>query len=206
MLLEGSAWTTTAGVIDRHGRVWRMAEAVAAAGGIVVLSPLLLVIALAVFAEDRGRVLFAQRRIYRHGRPFTILKFRSMLAAAEPAARTEPLQQPLDDARMTRVGRVLRRSHLDELPQLINVVLGQMSLVGPRPLVPDDDALVTSRWSERHLHRPGLTGAWQVHRSPERSVDELVTLDQAYLAHWSPWLDLRLIATTLVCVLRRSGR
>ena len=174
-----------------------------ATAGVLVLSPLLLAIALAVFVEDRGSVLFVQRRIGRHGRTFPILKFRSMLAAAERVAI--PLQQPVDDARLTQVGRALRRSHLDELPQLLNVILGHMSLVGPRPLVPEDDALVTRRWKERHLHRPGLTGAWQVYRSPDRSVDELIMLDQAYLAQWSPWRDLRLMATTLRCVLRRSG-
>ena len=206
MLATGSeAATAAVGVIDRHGLAWRATEVVVAAAGLLVLSPLLLVIALAIFTQDGGSVLFVQRRVGRHGRTFPILKFRSMLAAEGTAGPAEDLRQPIDDVRLTPIGRVLRRSHLDELPQLLNVILGHMSLVGPRPLVPEHDALVTLAWAERHLHRPGMTGAWQVYRSSARSVEELVALDRAYLAQWSPGRDLQLMATTMRCVLKRSG-
>jgi lipopolysaccharide/colanic/teichoic acid biosynthesis glycosyltransferase len=110
------------------------------------------------------------------------------------------------DPRVFPLGAWLRRVKIDELPQLVNVLLGQMSIVGPRPLVPDEDALITRSWKERHDHRPGLTGSWQLWRSRQTTVDELICLDQGYLAHWTPWRDVRLVASTARCVVRRSGR
>lgn len=203
----GSTVPRDAGVVTRHSPLWRVVEALAATAALLVLAPLLVLIGLAILIDGRGSVLFVQRRIGRYGRPFPILKFRTMSASGcLPAIAAQPLCQLEDHPRLTRVGRALRRSHLDELPQLLNVVAGHMSLVGPRPLVPEEDALVTRVWHERHEHRPGLTGAWQVYRSPRTTVDELIGLDRGYLANWSPWRDVRLVTSTARCVLRRSGR
>jgi lipopolysaccharide/colanic/teichoic acid biosynthesis glycosyltransferase len=188
-----------------RGQAWRAAEVAGAAGALVVLLPLLAVIAVAILLEDRGPVLFVQSRIGRDGRTFPMVKFRTMSGAAAPAAGAPLVQRP-DDPRTTRVGRVLRGRHLDELPQLLSVVAGHMSLVGPRPLVPGEDALVAARWVARHDHRPGLTGLWQLHRSPQTTVDELIRLDQRYLAQRSAWHDLRLIASTGRSFFGRAGR
>jgi lipopolysaccharide/colanic/teichoic acid biosynthesis glycosyltransferase len=194
------------GKVTRHGRAWRMADVVAAMLALVVLAPLMACIAVAIVIDDRGPILFTQWRIGQHGRRFRILKFRTMAPSEDAPASAAPLRQLDDHPAVTRVGRWLRRSHLDELPQLANVVLGQMSMVGPRPLVPDEDALITRAWKERHDHRPGLTGTWQIWRSRQTTVDELIGLDQIYLAGWTPWRDVRLVASTARCVVRRSGR
>jgi lipopolysaccharide/colanic/teichoic acid biosynthesis glycosyltransferase len=209
-----SASPATVTAAGRDGWAWRVVQALIAAAALLLLSPLLAIIALAIVLEDGGAVFFIQRRIGHHGRSFSIVKFRTMRAVTGSPVATEPLLQLADDPRSSGVGRVLRRSHLDELPQLVNVLLGHMSLVGPRPLVPAEDALVTQEWSARHEHRPGLTGAWQLHRSPQSSVAELIGLDQGYLAEWSLWRDLRLITITACRVLpprwaglqRRAGR
>ena len=194
-------------ILTRHGLLWRIAEALSATVALLLLTPVLVVITLAILADDGGSVLFAQRRIGRYGRPFRILKFRTMAAGGcDPVIVAQPLEQLADHPRLTRVGRTLRRTHLDELPQLLNVITGQMSLVGPRPLVPHEDALVVQLWQERHEHRPGLTGLWQLHRSPRTTVDELIRFDRRYVTSWSPWRDLLIIAGTAGSVLRRSGR
>ena len=172
-----------------------------------MLSPMLVVIAVAILMDDRGSVLFVQHRIGRHGRRFPIVKFRTMAAGEECAVlQRRPLEQMACHPRLTRVGPFLRRTHFDELPQLVNVIAGQMSIVGPRPLVPDEDALVTEHWRGRHEHRPGLTGLWQVHRSPQPTVDELIRFDQTYVANWSPWRDVLIVASTVRLVLTGSGR
>jgi lipopolysaccharide/colanic/teichoic acid biosynthesis glycosyltransferase len=183
-----------------------MADVLAATFALLALAPLMACIAVAIVLDDRGSVLFTQWRIGQHGRPFRILKFRTMSPRGGFGVRTKPLWQLDDHPAVTRVGRWLRRSHLDELPQLVNVLRGQMSIVGPRPLVPDEDALIARSWKERHEHRPGLTGSWQLWRSRQTTVDELICLDQGYLSNWTPWRDLRLVASTARCVVRRSGR
>jgi lipopolysaccharide/colanic/teichoic acid biosynthesis glycosyltransferase len=194
-------------MVTRDGVLWRVMEVAVASALLVVVAPLCAAIAVAIFIDGGGSVFFAQPRIGRYGRPFRILKFRTMTPAAGTArVSATPFDQLPDHPRLTRVGRVLRRTHLDELPQLLNVIAGKMSLVGPRPLVPEEDGLVTRIWRERHEHRPGLTGVWQLQRSSPRTVDELISLDRGYIANWSPWQDLVIVACTARHVLRRRGR
>jgi lipopolysaccharide/colanic/teichoic acid biosynthesis glycosyltransferase len=193
--------------LTRDGVAWRAAETVCAAVALVALSPILVLIAAAILADARGPVLFLQPRIGRHGRAFRVIKFRTMRAGDELDRESRPpLEQPADHPRLTRVGPLLRRTHLDELPQLANVIAGQMSIVGPRPLVPSEDALVTRVWPERHAYRPGLTGLWQVHRTPQTTIDELIRFDRRYVVTWSPWRDVRIAATTVRSVVRLTGR
>jgi lipopolysaccharide/colanic/teichoic acid biosynthesis glycosyltransferase len=178
-----------------------------AAIGLAVLFPVCLLIATAIMLEGGGGgVVFSQTRVGRGGRRFRILKFRTMRPATLPSVSHEPLRQRRDDRRCTHVGRFLRHSHLDELPQLLNVIVGDMALVGPRPLVPEEDALVTSAWPGRHDHLPGITGSWQVLRSERTTVEELIRLDRAYLAGRSLRCDATVLARTVCCVARRSGR
>jgi lipopolysaccharide/colanic/teichoic acid biosynthesis glycosyltransferase len=134
------------------------------------------------------------------------MKFRTMTGAGTGGAGDVPLRQRRDDPRCTRVGRLLRRTHLDELPQLLNVLAGDMTLIGPRPLIPEEDAIVSAMWSGRHEAMPGITGAWQVLRSAETDIDELVRLDRTYLAARSIRCDVGLLARTVACVARGAGR
>jgi lipopolysaccharide/colanic/teichoic acid biosynthesis glycosyltransferase len=148
------------------------------------------------------------------GRHFEMLKFRSMVVGAEEH-RDELTEQSAgnglfkvaDDPRMTRVGRLLRRASLDELPQVINVLQGQMSLVGPRPLILEEDALVLG-YHRRRLHlKPGLTGPWQVLGSPDVrvGVQDMATIDYLYSVNWSLWTDVQVILRTIAHVLGRRG-
>jgi exopolysaccharide biosynthesis polyprenyl glycosylphosphotransferase len=181
---------------------------------IVLLAPLLAAIALAVRLDSRGPILFRQVRIGRGGREFVMLKFRSMVADAE-ARREELLARNQnadgllfkvsDDPRVTRVGRLLRRFSLDELPQLFNVFSGRMSLVGPRPPLPAEVALYDSSVSRRLLVKPGLTGLWQVSGRSDLSWDESVRLDLRYVENWSLLLDVMILWKTAFAVLRADG-
>jgi len=180
--------------------------------GLVVCAPLLLVIAVAIKLSSRGSVLFRQQRIGEHGVEFEMLKFRTMHHGADeqkaellPFNEADGLFKIADDPRITRVGRVLRRHSLDELPQLINVLRGEMSLVGPRPLVVDDDQRVEG-WHRRRLSlRPGVTGIWQVLGSARIPLNEMVKIDYLYGANWSLWLDLKILLRTVLHVLGRRG-
>jgi lipopolysaccharide/colanic/teichoic acid biosynthesis glycosyltransferase len=188
-------------------RLRRAIDVGVAAVGLALVLPLCLLIAIAIVLEGGGGgVVFTQMRVGRGGRRFRMLKFRTMHAAAVAGVTRVPLHQRRDDRRCTRVGRFLRRTHLDELPQLLNVIAGDMGLVGPRPLVPEEDALVTSAWPDRRNYLPGITGAWQVMRSEVTTVDELIRLDRAYLAQRSLGRDVSVLARTAACVFRRSGR
>jgi exopolysaccharide biosynthesis polyprenyl glycosylphosphotransferase len=190
----------------------RIVDATAAAFGLLLLSPLICAIAVAIKVDSRGPVLFGQRRIGRSGTEFHILKFRSMVDHAEGMkdelrARSEAdgLFKIKDDPRLTRVGHWLRQTSLDELPQLINVLKGDMSLVGPRPLVPDEDALIDG-WERRRLAvRPGMTGLWQVLGSARIPRHEMVKIDYLYGANWSIWLDAKILLRTVPYVLSRRG-
>ena len=182
--------------------------------GLLLLAPLLVALAIAIKLDSPGPILFRQRRVGRHGHEFSMLKFRSMVNEAEQLkAELEYLNQaatglfkiPLDP-RMTKVGRVIRRWQLDELPQLVNVLRGEMSLVGPRPLIPSEDRKIEG-WYRRRLDvPPGITGHWQILGSSARiPLSEMVKLDYLYVANWSLWGDLRLLLRTIPFVLGRRG-
>lgn len=177
----------------------RALDFTAAALALAALSPLLLLLAFVTLATLGPPVLFRQQRPGRHGRPFTILKFRTMRQARDERG------QPLPDAqRLTRAGRLLRRWSLDELPELINVLRGDMSLVGPRPLLLEYLPLYTPEQARRHEARPGLTGLAQVEGRNALSWEERFALDVWYVDHRSLRLDLGILARTVGLVL--SGR
>ncbi len=181
---------------------------------IAVFSPLMLAIAIAIKLESRGPVFFRQPRAGRHNTSFRLIKFRSMYSDAEQ--RKEELGQLNEaedgvmfkirkDPRVTRVGRFIRRFSLDELPQLFNVVAGQMSLVGPRPLIFPETAALEEHWELRRLElRPGLTGPWQVYGRSQSPFQEMVRFDYQYVAGWSLARDVELLFATVPAVL--SGR
>jgi exopolysaccharide biosynthesis polyprenyl glycosylphosphotransferase len=184
--------------------------------GVVFLGPsavpIVIVLAIAVKLDSPGPVFFAQERIGKSGRRFRLLKLRTMVLGAE-ARRGELLAQSKDsgwlhlehDPRITRVGRVLRLTSLDELPQLWNVFRGDMSLVGPRPLVAEEDQMVDG-WARGRLDlTPGITGLWQVLGRTSIPFEEMVKLDYLYVTNWSLWGDVRLILRTLPVVLKRRG-
>jgi lipopolysaccharide/colanic/teichoic acid biosynthesis glycosyltransferase len=188
----------------------RAFDVVCAVCGLIVLAPVFAAVALAIRLDDGGPVFYRQRRVGRDHRPFLMWKFRSMVVGAdrmEEALRAANIHSGLlfkidNDPRVTRVGRVLRRLHLDELPQLLNVVKGDMSLVGPRPL-PVDPEDFTGPARLRHRVRPGITGPWQVLGGNALDYEEMIELDLAYIATWSFTTDLRLLAGTLPAVLSR---
>lgn len=179
---------------------------------IVALLPVLVFTALAIKADSRGPVLFRQTRIGKDGVPFKVLKFRSMHVDAEERRAALLSQSDRDgvcfkarqDPRVTRVGRVLRRLSVDELPQLLNVLMGQMAIVGPRPALPQEVAAYPTRALDRLKVRPGITGVWQVSGRAEIGFDKMIDMDLAYVASRSVLLDLMLIAMTFRAVL--SGR
>jgi exopolysaccharide biosynthesis polyprenyl glycosylphosphotransferase len=185
----------------------------AAALALVLLAPLLLALALAVRLDTPGPVLYRQERVGVNGRHFTMLKFRSMVADADrqvDALQAHNISDGLlfkmrTDPRVTRVGGWLRRSSLDELPQLLNVLAGSMSLVGPRPPLPREVARYDSSVSRRLLVRPGLTGLWQISGRSDLSWEESVRLDLRYVENWSLALDALILVKTLRAVLSRSG-
>ena len=185
-------------------------------GGIVIL-PFLVLIALAIKVESRGPVFFRQSRIGRDGQTIHILKFRTMVRNAEevlqqyletnPELREEwkADQKLRNDPRITRVGAWLRRTSLDELPQLWNVLKGEMSLVGPRPIVENEIVRYGSAFASYKRVRPGMTGLWQVSGRNDLSYKQRVHLDRFYICNWSTWLDLLILAKTLPVVLGRKG-
>jgi exopolysaccharide biosynthesis polyprenyl glycosylphosphotransferase len=179
---------------------------------LLIAAPLMLLAALAVKLTSRGPVLFSQERIGRGGRRFRIHKFRTMVRDAE--GREAELKRHSrhaawllidDDPRITRVGRFLRYTSIDELPQLFNVIKGDMSLVGPRPVTPSVDEHI-SGWGRRRLDlTPGITGLWQVLGRTWIPFEEMVNLDYLYVTNWSLWTDLRLLIHTVPTVLRQRG-
>lgn len=168
--------------------------------GLVLLSPLFLIVAALIKIDSPGPVFFCQERVGKGGRPFRIFKFRSMV---ENAARMGTgIYVSEGDPRITRVGRFLRRASLDELPQLINVLRGEMSLVGPRPTLAYQVERYTPRQRRRLLVKPGITGWAQVKGRNRLSWPEKIELDLYYVDHWSLWLDLRILFLTLGVVFR----
>jgi exopolysaccharide biosynthesis polyprenyl glycosylphosphotransferase len=192
--------------------VKRALDIAVSATGLVLMAPLGALVALAIKLDSPGPVFFRQARVGRDGRSFWMIKFRSMVDGAEQArAELEEFNESSGlfkltrDPRVTRVGRRLRRLSLDELPQLINVLRGEMSLVGPRPLVLDEDALVEGWHRDRLLLTPGMTGAWQVLGPPRPPLAEMVKVDYLYAANWSLWNDIKILLRTLGHVLGRRG-
>lgn len=194
--------------------VKRAIDLVLSSLGIVVFSPLMLVVALAVRLSSPGPVLYRSERIGRRGRIFTFLKFRTMVDGAE-TMRSQLMEQNErdgvlfkieNDPRVTPVGRMLRRYSLDELPQLFNVFLGQMSLVGPRPPLAGE----VEQYDAEHMRRltvsPGMTGLWQVEARQDPSFDSYISLDTAYVENWNLLLDFRIMARTVGVVLSGTGR
>jgi lipopolysaccharide/colanic/teichoic acid biosynthesis glycosyltransferase len=180
---------------------------------LTLLSPLLLVIAMLIKADSPGPILFRQRRIGRRGEAFWMLKFRTMIDGAdEQKAALRHLNEAADglfkidgDPRVTQVGRWLRATSLDELPQLVHVLTGKMSLVGPRPLVPDEDAQILGSNRRRLQMRPGMTGVWQIGGASAIPIQEMVKLDAGYVDNWSLWVDAKVIAETAAHVVMRKS-
>jgi lipopolysaccharide/colanic/teichoic acid biosynthesis glycosyltransferase len=183
-------------------QVNRLADVAFAGLGLVVSSPFLAAAALAVKLEDGGPILFRQARVGKDGADFELLKLRSMVVDAERKGAGFAVDR--GDARITRVGRFLRRTSIDELPQLWNVIVGDMSLVGPRPPLPEEVSRYES-WQRRRLSmKPGLTCLWQVSGRSELDFDRWMALDLKYIDTWSPLLDLKILLKTVPAVL--SGR
>ncbi len=184
----------------------RALDVAGSALGLIVLAPLMAAIAVAVRVESPGPVVFVQPRSGRRGRFFALYKFRSMRDGSTVETRDcGAIVKHADDPRVTRVGRFLRRYSLDELPQLLNVLKGDMSLVGPRPLVRDEHEALTEAWQRRRADlRPGLTGPWQVAGRSHLPFWEMIRLDYQYVAGWSLARDLEILLATVPAVL--SGR
>jgi lipopolysaccharide/colanic/teichoic acid biosynthesis glycosyltransferase len=193
---------------------------------LILCAPLFIAIAMAVKFTSKGPVFFRQRRVGRYGKTFTFLKFRSMFVNNDPtvhkefvtrliASQTAGIQQReagssvyklTNDKRITRVGKFLRRTSLDELPQFLNVLAGDMSLVGPRPPIPYELAAYQT-WHRRRLLgvKPGITGLWQVISRSTVQFDEMVRLDLRYASTWTPWLDFKILLRTPLAVIKGTG-
>jgi lipopolysaccharide/colanic/teichoic acid biosynthesis glycosyltransferase len=199
----------------------RAGDLVLATAFVLVLSPILLLVALAVRLDSRGPAFFRQRRVGLEGREFTVLKFRSMRLDADPRGHREYVTSLIKgkaanggrknlyklavDDRITPVGRWIRRWSLDEMPQLFNVIGGDMSLVGPRPAIPYEVAEYPSWYLQRFTVKPGLTGLWQVSGRSERTYEEMVRLDVEYAQSRTLMLDLSILAKTPWVVVGRKG-
>jgi lipopolysaccharide/colanic/teichoic acid biosynthesis glycosyltransferase len=181
----------------------RAFDLLVAAAALLLASPLLALAMLAIRLESRGSPIYRQRRVGRDGRPFDVLKLRTMVTGAERIGAGLAVSE--GDTRITRVGRLLRRTSLDELPNLVNVLRGEMAIVGPRPTVP----VQVDRYSERQRGRlavkPGITGWAQVHGRTELPWDERIELDLWYIEHRSWRLDLRILRRTVAMVLGGRG-
>ena len=204
----------------------RIIDVVGALALMTVFSPLMALTAAAVKLTSDGPVIFRQNRIGRNGVPFAFYKFRSMRVGGNDQVHRDyvskliegkhaeinegdgrnPIYKLKSDSRITPIGRVIRRTSIDELPQLFNVLKGEMSLVGPRPPIPYEVEKYQS-WHLRRLQevRPGITGLWQVEGRSKTSFDEMVRLDLRYVRNWSLWLDLQILLKTIVVVVRRDG-
>lgn len=191
----------------------RLIDVVVSAAVLAVASPLILLIGIAIKLESPGPILFAQTRVGRGGRHFTFYKFRSMKVGADREIEklssfneaTGPIFKMRNDPRLTRVGKIIRRLSLDELPQFYNIFIGDMSLVGPRPPIPYE----VEKYEDWHYKRlevsPGLTGLWQVSGRSELTFDEMVLLDIWYIENWSLGLDLKIMLRTIPAVLLAKG-
>jgi lipopolysaccharide/colanic/teichoic acid biosynthesis glycosyltransferase len=204
--------------------VCRAIDLLLAALALLICIPFAAILCLTIRLESGGPAIFRQRRLGRDKRPFTVHKFRTMRREANPEVHREYVEQLIRgaevthsngagrnlyklaaDDRVTRVGRLLRKTSLDELPQLYDVLRGRMSLVGPRPVIPYEAELYPSSYDRRFEVKPGLTGLWQVNGRSERTYHEMVALDVAWVEHRSIWLYLSILARTPWVLLRRRG-
>jgi lipopolysaccharide/colanic/teichoic acid biosynthesis glycosyltransferase len=204
------------------GALKRMMDIVGGAIALVLFAPLFLVIAVAIKATSKGPVFFRQRRIGRYGESFVFLKFRTMYVDNDASVHQEYVKHliagkaernPADangqgvykltrDSRITRVGAFLRKTSLDEVPQFINVLQGEMSLVGPRPPIPYEVESYDLWHRRRFLEaKPGMTGLWQVNGRNRIKFDDMVRLDLLYASTWSPWLDFKILLRTPLAVI-----
>ena len=192
----------------------RIIDIVLSAVALVISSPIMLGVAIAIKLDDGGPVLFKQTRVGIHGKPFTMYKFRSMVTnaeeikaklAAESGQTDRFIFKLKDDSRITKVGKFIRKTSLDEFPQFFNVFKGDMSLVGPRPALPDEVARYGSLYSTRLLVKPGITGPWQVSGRSDLSQEQSEFLDVSYIENWSITGDLAILAKTVMVVFRGTG-
>jgi len=205
-----------------HQALKRTIDISISAAAVLAAAPLLLLIAALIKLDSPGPVLFRQRRIGKHGRPFTMFKLRTMRVDADDAPHREAVRRaangvrtPLtngkhafkspDDPRATRTGKFLRTWGLDELPQLINVLRGEMSLVGPRPALEYELSHYEARHHRRFDVTPGITGLYQVHRSHAKDLHDMLDLDVEYATSASIWTDLKLIAMTIPAIVKEKG-
>jgi exopolysaccharide biosynthesis polyprenyl glycosylphosphotransferase len=188
-------------------------DIVASAAALILLSPLLLLVALIIRLTSKGPIFFRQERVGLHGQTFQLLKFRSMVTNAEELKekllaqneQTGPVFKMQNDPRITGIGRFIRKYSIDELPQLINILRGDMTIVGPRPALPKEVLLYKS-WQRRRLSmRPGLTCYWQVSGRNSIGFEEWMRLDLLYVDNWSIRLDFKLILETIPVVLYGKG-
>ena len=199
------------------GKLKRVLDIIVATVGIAVLWPLMLMVALAIRWTDPGPAIFGHERIGLNGRRFKCLKFRSMIINSEAALRDllerdaaaaaewAQSQKLKNDPRITKLGKILRETSLDELPQLWNVLKGDMSIVGPRPIVSAEVRRYGGYFKAYASTKPGITGLWQVTGRSDCSYDERVSLDVAYVQNWSILRDVWIIARTIVVVFARKG-
>jgi lipopolysaccharide/colanic/teichoic acid biosynthesis glycosyltransferase len=196
-----------------HSAIKRGLDLMLSLLSLVVLLPVIALIAVLIKLDTPGPVFFRQRRIGRRGHDFGMLKFRTMVDGADDRKdelrhlneAADGLFKIHEDPRITRVGRWLRKTSLDELPQLFQVINGEMSIVGPRPLVPEEDAQIHGQYRCRTEVRPGMTGPWQVAGSSQVPIDEMMELDREYVENWTAWRDLSLIMQTIPHVVMRRG-
>ena len=198
---------------NRYEKIKRFFDICLSAAALVVLSPLLFVIAILIYLEDKGPVIYSQTRIGKDGRAFKLYKFRSMCVDADEKLkdlqklneRDGPVFKIRDDPRVTKVGKFIRKTCIDELPQLVNIIKGDMSIVGPRPPLPNEVEQYNSYQKQRLLVVPGLTCYWQIQKGEETTFDEWVELDLKYIKERSILLDFRLILLTFKVILSGKG-
>ena len=193
--------------------VKRLFDVVASACGLILLSPLFLLLIILIKSEDGGPAFYSQERIGKNEKPFKMWKFRSMVVDADKMLDKLEDQNEIDgamfkikdDPRVTRIGHVIRKYSLDELPQLWNVLIGDMSLVGPRPPLPSEVEEYTDYDKQRLTVMPGCTGLWQVTRRSEADFDEMVWLDIVYINHSGLFEDFKLIVKTVLVMIHPNG-
>lgn len=197
-----------------RGSAKRLFDVAGAAFGLLVLAPLLLAIALLVRLDSPGPIFFRQRRVGLNGHEFWMYKFRSMVVDAESQLDALKAKNEVEggvtfkivnDPRMTRIGRMLRKTSLDEFPQLFNVIRGEMSLVGPRPPLPKEVVLYSAEQKQRLAVVPGCTGLWQVSGRSTTTFNRMIELDLDYIENWSLRRDLLIVLKTVRVILRMEG-